>query len=327
MFIANTLIVMDQPLPFELPSTLVELLRGGGSNSLLLSGFSRTIDWYQRCCLQILHRIEPFVSINRGWISISLNATNLFSLRLLSRILGLHRSQNMAVNETAMIEVLGTLHESPDFRNLISLPNEYGQTLAHWSVLSGQTRLLHNLIKWGINLNIADINGFTALHCAYLTKDSRSVGALEGNGASQLVEDSIGRVPAKLAPDDFPKTITPLAPDPELEAEEECPELVATPDSDTDDDEDDEIDSLLLSDKGRGGLEDNQDSVTIHSEDSPLTLGNTNLRYHERAESEVRAITDSESPSDAKDAKDATVREAGVERPDQTAESRCNGTR
>jgi len=250
-------------------------------------------------------------------------STDLFSLRFLSRILGLHRSLNKTVDETAMIEVLGSLHESPDFRTLISLRNEYGQTLAHWSVLSGQTRLLENLIRWGINLNAADINGFTALHCAYLKKDSRSVGALEGNGAPQLVEDNIGRVPAKLAPDDFSKTIAPLEPESELEAEEECPELVATSDSDIDDDEDEEIDALhssLLSDKDRGSLEDNQDSVTIHSEDSPLSLGNTNLRYHERAESEVKLVTDSESP------KVDEVRKTGVERLDQMVENRCNGT-
>ena len=221
-----------------------------------------------------------------------------------------------------MVEVLGSLHESPGFGNLISLPNEYGQTLAHWSVLSGQTCLLENLIRWGINLNTADINGFTALHCAYLKKDSRSVGALEGNGASQLVEDKIGRVPAKLAPHDFSKTIAPLAPESELEAEEECPELIATDDSDTDDEEDDEMDALhssLLSDKERGNLEDSRDSVTIHSEDSPLNLGTTNLRYHERAESEARAVTDSESPIDAK----VDEVKAGV---DQTAENRCDGT-
>lgn len=213
-----------------------------------------------------------------------------------------------------MIKVLGSLHESHNLHNLVSLPNEYGQTLAHWSVLSGQTRLLEKLVRWGVNLDIADVNGFTALHCAYLKKDYRTVRVLEGNGASQSVKDKVGRVPAKLAPDDLSEAIVPLAQELDLEPEEECPELVATLESDTDDEEADDID---VSHKI---IEDGQDSVAIHSVDSSPNLGNTNLRYHEQAESEVKVVTDSESPIDAKSDE---VRKATVERPDQGAENPC----
>ena len=73
MLIANTLIVMDRPLSFKLLSTFVELLRGGGSNSLVLSRPNGTIDWYRRRCLQIQHRVDPFVSIYHGCISTLLN--------------------------------------------------------------------------------------------------------------------------------------------------------------------------------------------------------------------------------------------------------------
>ena len=66
MFIANTLTVMDQPLPFKLLSTFVKPLRGGGSKTLMFSRPSGTIDWYQCRFLQIQHGIDAFVSINHG---------------------------------------------------------------------------------------------------------------------------------------------------------------------------------------------------------------------------------------------------------------------
>ena len=218
--------------------------------------------------------------------------------------------------ETAMIEVLGSLCNSPDFHDLISLPNEYGQTLAHWSVLSGLTSLLSHLIGWGMNLRDVDINGFTALHCAYLRKDYRSIQILERNGASQLVKDKIDRVPADLAPADFFMATPLLAPESELDPEEECPELASTLYSDSDE-EAGEVDAL---DEDGDGLKGDQTSVvTIHSEDNSFDLGNTNPRYHARAESEIKVVI-SQLPSDTKSDK---VHKKAVETLDQTTGNRC----
>ena len=68
--------------------------------------------------------------------------------------------------------------------------NDYSQTLAHFAVIFGYINLLRQLVEWGIDLSIADMNGLTALHCAYKKGDRVCVQLLE-NGASETVLDKI----------------------------------------------------------------------------------------------------------------------------------------
>ena len=73
--------------------------------------------------------------------------------------------------------------------------NEHHQTLAHLAVLFRYTTLLERVAQWGINVDVQDVNGFTALHCAYLCGDLGAVQILQGYGADEDVQDSLGRRP------------------------------------------------------------------------------------------------------------------------------------
>ena len=102
--------------------------------------------------------------------------------------------------ETSIIEALLSLREKPNFDDIVSTSNDSRQTLAHLSVLFGYIFLLRHLVDWRIDLTIADISGLTALHCAYLKEDRKSIRILLSAGASPSVEDKLGRVPRDLAP-------------------------------------------------------------------------------------------------------------------------------
>ena len=97
--------------------------------------------------------------------------------------------------ESWMLEFLSSLANSPGWEDTVSLMNEHHQTLAHLAVLSRYTTLLQKVAQWGINVDVQDVNGFTALHCAYLCGDLDSVQVLKGYGADEDIEDSLGRRP------------------------------------------------------------------------------------------------------------------------------------
>ena len=97
--------------------------------------------------------------------------------------------------ESWMLEFLSSLANSPGWENTVSLMNEHHQTLAHLAVLSQYTALLQKVAQWGIDLDVQDVNGFTALHCAYLRGDLDSVRVLKGYGADENIEDTLGRRP------------------------------------------------------------------------------------------------------------------------------------
>ena len=105
--------------------------------------------------------------------------------------------------ETTIIQALAPFQHTPDFGELISKTNDYKQTLAHFAVLFGYTNLLKRLVGWNIDHTIADVNGFTALHCAYKMGDGVCVGLLLEKGASETVMDALGRAPSHLMPEAF----------------------------------------------------------------------------------------------------------------------------
>jgi len=97
--------------------------------------------------------------------------------------------------EELTLQFLASFANSPSWRHTISLVNEHHQTLAHMAVLFRYTTLLDKVAEWGIDVDAQDVNGFTALHCAYLCGDLDSVGILMGYGADEDIRDNIGRRP------------------------------------------------------------------------------------------------------------------------------------
>jgi len=93
------------------------------------------------------------------------------------------------------LQFLDSLADKPSWGNTVSLVNGHHQTLAHLAVLFRYTTLLEKVAQWGIDVDVQDVNGFTALHCAYLCGDLDSVGILKGYGADEDIQDNLGRRP------------------------------------------------------------------------------------------------------------------------------------
>ena len=113
--------------------------------------------------------------------------------------------------ERAIIHALEPLQKLANFGELVSMTNNYNQTLAHFAGLSAYFKLLKRLVEWNIDLTIADVNGLTPLHCAYKGGCGACVELLLDAGASGTVLDAIGRTPAGLMPDSFELLIGALS--------------------------------------------------------------------------------------------------------------------
>ena len=101
--------------------------------------------------------------------------------------------------ESAFIEVLDAFKHLPDFEQRLSTVNIYRQSLLHLAVHLRYRELVQRLVDWGIDINIKDMNGFTALHTAYLCGDPSITRALEQLSVIQLSLDVLGRPPLELA--------------------------------------------------------------------------------------------------------------------------------
>lgn len=108
-------------------------------------------------------------------------------------------SLHSSLPESAFLDILSALKPLPEFPRLLATVNEQGQTLLHLAVHLRYQELVQELIHWGIDPNIRDVNGFTALHAAYLCDDPFVVGFLEAEGATPFVLDELGRSPTELA--------------------------------------------------------------------------------------------------------------------------------
>lgn len=100
--------------------------------------------------------------------------------------------------ETGLVAALTQVQSQPNFPEVVSTTNNWGQSLAHLSIIHSYPYLLSCLVDWHINLAIADANGLTALHYAYMKGDSESVRILRRGGASDSAVDRLGRKPTDL---------------------------------------------------------------------------------------------------------------------------------
>ena len=87
--------------------------------------------------------------------------------------------------ETATIQALGSLQNTLYFEGLNSKTNDYNQTLAHFAALFRYFDLLRWLLGWNMNISVAEVNGFTALHCTYKRGDKACVELLPEKGVSE----------------------------------------------------------------------------------------------------------------------------------------------
>jgi len=102
--------------------------------------------------------------------------------------------------EDISIHFLCTYSAYPNWTQIISTRNDYGQTLAHIAVTLGFSRLLQHLSRWKIDLNIVDSMGLSALHYAYLFKQEECAKILIHSGVDRFILDELGRSPADLDP-------------------------------------------------------------------------------------------------------------------------------
>ena len=93
---------------------------------------------------------------------------------------------------------LASISHSQGWSNKLSFADENHQTITHLCVLSGYTRLLTQVINWGIDLDVQDMSGLTALHCAYLREDWDCVRILREAGAGEYIRDNLGRIPREV---------------------------------------------------------------------------------------------------------------------------------
>ena len=99
--------------------------------------------------------------------------------------------------ESAFLDILSALKPLPDFPQLLATVNEQGQTLLHLAVHLRYRELVQKLIHWGIDPNIRDVTGSTALHAAYLCDDPLVIGVLKTGGATPFILDELGRSPTE----------------------------------------------------------------------------------------------------------------------------------
>ena len=90
-----------------------------------------------------------------------------------------------------------------NFDELVSITNDYNQTLAHFAVMFEYPKLLRRLVEWDIAVTTADVNGLTTLHCAYGGGEKAVIRLLLNAGAPENLLDALGRTSAHLMPNEF----------------------------------------------------------------------------------------------------------------------------
>ena len=102
--------------------------------------------------------------------------------------------------EEVSIRFLSAHSKATNWKQIVSVQNESGQTMAHVAVMLGYLQLLGSLIEWGIDLNPTDLNGSTALHYAFLCNKTACAILLIRSGADEFALDGLGRSASSLNP-------------------------------------------------------------------------------------------------------------------------------
>ncbi|UCE20783.1 MAG: ankyrin repeat domain-containing protein [Candidatus Aminicenantes bacterium] len=92
----------------------------------------------------------------------------------------------------------------------IDIPNKYGYTPLHWSVLMGQEEIASIFISRGARVDTTLYNGYTPLHDAAYWGKKNMVQLLVAHGADVFVIDQQGKAPLDLAVEKGHKEIIPL---------------------------------------------------------------------------------------------------------------------
>ena len=95
--------------------------------------------------------------------------------------------------EDVAIGFLSNYCGAEEWKVTISSCNKHGQTLAHVSVMLGYLKLLRYLVIWGMDLNLVDFQGSTALHYAFLCNKAECAIFLIRSGADELILDALGQ--------------------------------------------------------------------------------------------------------------------------------------
>ena len=103
-----------------------------------------------------------------------------------------------SLSDSDFVDILSALEPLPDFCDRLAMVNEQGQTLLHLAVHLRYRALVQKLIHWGIDTNVKDVSGSTALHAAYLCDDPFAITLLEQGGAEPFLLDKLGRTPNRL---------------------------------------------------------------------------------------------------------------------------------
>ena len=163
---------------------------------------------FSGCCSHKVSRLPVIIRIQEDCTPEVAAALDTLHKEMKKRNLKRNEKQLLCGEETRhdeieleIFQILAPLRNTPDFGEHISKTNDYKQTLAHFAVVFGYINLLNRLVGWNIDLTIADVNGFTALHCAYKMGDIVCVDLLLENGASETVLDALGRAPPHLMPE------------------------------------------------------------------------------------------------------------------------------
>ena len=96
------------------------------------------------------------------------------------------------------IHFLCTYSTPPDWKQIVSTCDEYGQTFARIAVNLGYFRFLQHIFRWYIDLNVMDSLGLPALSSAYLSQQGECAKILIHSGVDRFIHNILGRAPADL---------------------------------------------------------------------------------------------------------------------------------
>ena len=100
--------------------------------------------------------------------------------------------------EDISIYFLCTYSTPPDWKQIVSTCDVYGQNFARIAVNLGYFRFLQHIFRWQIDLNVIDSLGLSTLYSAYLSQQEECAKILIYSGVDRFILNDLGRSPADL---------------------------------------------------------------------------------------------------------------------------------